>query len=221
MSASPLRRVLPVVFALAFGAAFAPGCRSVYYSAWEAFGREKRDLLRSALSSMVDDQKDAQTTFVSALDRVKALNGFQGGSLEAEYDKLKAANDDAVASANQIDARTREIEDVAGDLFKEWAAEIAQMQSADLKSKSRTKLDETRARYDRAHASMVESRARMQPALGLLNDHVLFLKHNLNAAAVGSLTDSMSGIERSVAELQTSLEASIREAQSFLATMSQ
>ncbi len=216
-----VRKVLPLALALALGSAFAPGCRSVYYSAWEAFGREKRDLLRSALASMVDDQKDAQTNFVSALDRVKALNGFQGGSLEAEYDKLKGAYDDAAASAKQIDTRTREIEDVAGDLFEEWAAEISQMQSADLKSKSRTKLDETRARYDRAHASMVESRARLEPALGLLNDHVLFLKHNLNAAAVGSLTESMSGIERSVADLQTSLEASIREAQSFLATMSQ
>jgi hypothetical protein len=59
----------------------------------------------------------------------------------------------------------------------------------------------------------------MEPALKLLNDHVLFLKHNLNAAAVGSLAQSMSGIEQSVAALQKSLETSIREAQGFLATM--
>lgn len=195
------------------------GCRSVYYSMWEKLGKEKRDLLRSELLGMVSDQKEAGETFRTALERVKDLTGFQGGSLEAEYEKLKGAYGDAESSANGIDGRIRDIEQVAGDLFDEWDREIGTMQSADLKSQSRRKLDETRARYDRAHASMVESRARMQPALTLLNDHVLFLKHNLNAAAVGSLTQSMSGIERSVADLQRSLEASIAEAQGFLATM--
>ena len=150
---------------------------------------------------------------------MKALTGFQGGNLEAEYDRLKGAYDGAEGSARQIDSRVGDIEQVAGDLFDEWGREIGTMQSAELKSASRRKLDETRARYDRAHASMLESRARMTPALTLLRDHVLFLKHDLNAAAVGSLTQSMAGIERSVAELQTSLEASIREAQGFLATM--
>lgn len=195
------------------------GCSSIYYSAWEMVGKEKRDLLRSSLSSMVDDQKEAGQTFTTALDRVKALTGFQGGNLEAEYDKLKGAYDDAKSSADAIDSRIKDIEDVAGDLFEEWEKEIGQMQSAELKSSSRQKLGETKARYDRAHASMVESRSKMEPALGLLNDHVLYLKHNLNAAAVGSLTESMAGIEKSVAALQTSLEASIREAQGFLATM--
>ena len=212
---------LPLIALFLVGTATLPACRSTYYSAMEVFGQEKRDLLRSALSSMVDDQKEAQTTFVAALDRVKALNSFHGGDLENEYDKLKSAYADADGSAKDIDARIKEIESVSSDLFAEWKREIAQMQSTDLKAKSGVKLSETEARYERAHAAMIESRARMTPPLGLLNDHVLFLKHNLNAAAVGSLTDSMSGIERSIETLQASLEASIREAQSFLANMSQ
>lgn len=214
-SARPL-----VLVALAlFAAAPLAACRSTYYSLWETFGREKRDLLRSAMQGMVGDQEEAGETFTTALERVKALTGFQGGSLEAEYDKLKGAYDDAEDSAKQIDERTKDIEDVAADLFDEWDKEIGTMQAADLKSASRRKLSETKARYERAHASMLESRSRMSPALALLHDHVLYLKHNLNAAAVGSLMQSMGGIERSVADLQTSLEASIREAKGFLETM--
>jgi len=213
-----LPAALTLVLALGVAAPLA-GCGSVYYSAWEMMGQEKRDLLRSSLKSMVGDQQEAGQTFKTALERVKELNGFQGGNLEAEYDKLKGAYDDAKSSAEAIDSRIRDIEDVSGDLFEEWEKEIGQMQSAELKSSSRQKLGETKARYDRAHASMVESRSRMEPALGLLNDHVLYLKHNLNAAAVGSLAASMGGIEQSVAALQTSLEASIREAQGFLAEM--
>lgn len=216
-----MRSARPIVLvALAlFAAAPLAGCRSTYYSLWETFGREKRDLLRSEMQGMVGDQQDAGKTFTTALERVKALTGFDGGNLEAEYDKLKGAYDDAESSAGQIDSRTKDIEQVAGDLFAEWDQEIGTMQAADLKAASRQKLTETKARYERAHASMLESRARMTPALGLLHDHVLFLKHNLNAAAVGSLMQSMGGIEKSVADLQSSLESSIREAKGFLATM--
>ncbi len=35
----------------------------------------------------------------------------------------------------------------------------------------------------------------MEPVLTHLNDNVLFLKHNLNAAAIGGLADDMEGIE--------------------------
>lgn len=215
----PLARAVVVSVAAVALALSSASCRSLYYSAWEMVGQEKRDLLRSSLSSMVDDQKEAGQAFTTALERVKALTQFDGGDLEREYDRLKGSYDDAQSSAKAIDDRIAEIERVASDLFEEWNREIGEIQSADLKAGSRRKLAETRARYDRAHASMVESRGRMEPALTLLRDHVLYLKHNLNAAAVGSLTESMAGIERSVSDLQASLEASIREAQSFLRTM--
>ena len=213
-----VRSAVIIVAAAALAAPLA-SCRSMYYSAWEMVGREKRDLLRSAFAGMVSDETEAKQTFTTALERVKALTGFDGGDLEREYDRLKSAYEDAAGSAKAIDGRIGDIERVSADLFDEWAKEIGEMHAADLQSQSRRKLGETRARYDRAHATMVESRARMEPALSLLHDHVLFLKHDLNAAAVGSLTQSMAGIERSVADLQASLEASIREAQGFLATM--
>jgi hypothetical protein len=69
------------------------------------------------------------------------------------------------------------------------------------------------------HASMLASRRSMDPALTLLNDQVLYLKHNLNAAAIGSLGQSMADVEKSIVELRARIEASIREAQGFIDTM--
>jgi Protein of unknown function (DUF2959) len=206
---------------LAVLAAVAPaaGCRSMKYDVYEWFGTEKRDMLKSALVGLVSDQEEAKEKFGSALDRVKALTGFRGGDLEDEYDRMKSASEAAAASASAIDSRISEIETVSADLFEEWQGEIGKMQTATLKADSQAKLTDTKSRYGLMHRSMVLSRAKMDPALTLLNDQVLYLKHNLNAAAIGSLGESMKQVEQSIAVLQSSIEDSIREAQGFIDTM--
>ncbi len=212
-------RTLALLAALA-GGSLLTGCQSVYYDAMELVGREKRDLLRSELTGMVGDQEDAEEAFTDALTRIKALTGFDGGDLEREYDALADAYDDAASAADDIDARMDEIETVAADLFAEWEEEIGEIQSPSLKAGSRKKLRETQARYGRLHARLVETRASMDPALTLLKDHTLFLKHNLNAAAVGALGDEMSNIEGEIEVLKRSIRQSIEEAQRFIEVMS-
>lgn len=216
-----LFRVRSVALTVALlGAVFAAaGCQSVYYEAMEMVGSEKRDLLRSELVGMVSDQEDAEEAFADALTRIKGLTGFDGGDLEDEYDRLKDAYEDAESAVGEIDGRTDEIETVAADLFAEWEQEIGEMQSANLKGKSRKKLRETRARYDRMHATLIETRGSMDPVLAVLKDHVLFLKHNLNAAAIGSLGTEMASIESEIEDLKRSIQQSISEAQRFLEAM--
>ena len=213
-----LLRSLAFALVLA-GTPLLAGCQSAYYETMEVFGREKRDLLRSELSGMVSDQEDAEEAFTDALTRVKALTGFDGGDLEREYDKLKGAYEDADSAAGDIDSRMDEIETVATDLFAEWETEIGEMQSASLKASSRQKLRDTRSRYDRMHSSLVQTRGSMDPALALLKDHVLYLKHNLNAAAVGALGDEMQNIESEIEDLKRSIQRSIEEAQGFIEVM--
>ena len=50
-------------------------------------------------------------------------------------------------------------------------------------------------------------------------DHVLFLKHNLNARAIASLEGTMVSVQGDVDSLIRDMEASIREADSFIASM--
>lgn len=203
------------LIALALG-----GCRStVYYDVMEAFGQEKRDLLKSELRAMVGDQEEAEEAFQDALTRVKALTGFDGGQLEKEYDRLKSAHESARSSADDIDSRTEEIHGIANDMFEEWREEIAQMKTPTLRGQSQRKLETTRAKYVTLRETLLESRSKMDPALALLNDHVLYLKHNLNAAALGDLGRAMREIEYSIDELQVHIQASISEAQGFLETI--
>jgi hypothetical protein len=61
----------------------------------------------------------------------------------------------------------------------------------------------------------------MNPVLGAFKDQVLFLKHNLNARAVASLSETVRGIEGDVAKLIAEMNTSIAEANQFIERMGQ
>ena len=68
-------------------------------------------------------------------------------------------------------------------------------------------------------ASMVRAHARIEPILPPLRDRVLFLKHNLNARALGALTNELGSVRTNVDELVVDMQKSIAEADAFIADM--
>ena len=70
-----------------------------------------------------------------------------------------------------------------------------------------------RVRFDSA---MRRADAAMDPVLTLFRDQVLFLRHNLNARAIGSLETELADIERATANLIREMERSIEEASRFI-----
>lgn len=195
------------------------GCRSVYYSAWEKVGVYKRDLLKKKVVAARDDEKAAGEQFKDALTRLKELTGYEGGKLEKTYNALKSEYDDAASRADRVHKRVREVETVAEDLFTEWEKEIGQISTPSLRDASRRELGETRERYNDLHAALKRAENSMQPVLTKLNDQVLFLKHNLNAAAIASLKGESANIQADIARLIEDMNAAIAQADQFINTL--
>jgi len=195
------------------------GCRSTYYSVWETFGKHKRDLLRDNVEQVRDDQQAAAEQFKDALTRLKELTGFKGGDLEKIYDRLNADYKSSEAKAATVRDRIHKVEQVAGDLFKEWEQEIGSIQNPNLRASSRSKLTETKAKYESLHTAMVRAERSMQPVLTQFRDHVLYLKHNLNAQAIGALKGEVGTIESDVSALLKEMNRAIAEADAFIKTL--
>jgi hypothetical protein len=66
---------------------------------------------------------------------------------------------------------------------------------------------------------MQRASASMDPVLTAFRDQVLFLKHNLNAAAIASLEGNAREIRGDVDALIRNMEKSIAEADAFIATL--
>ncbi|MBE0537313.1 MAG: DUF2959 domain-containing protein [Phycisphaerae bacterium] len=192
------------------------GCDSAYYKTMEVFGKHKRDLLVSRVADARDAQTEAKEQFASALERFNAVVNHDGGKLQDKYDKLKADLDRSESKAAAVRKRIAEVEEVAGDLFAEWKAELKKYTNESLRRASEVKLNQTRDRYESLIIAMKAAETRIEPVLVVFRDQVLFLKHNLNAQAVASLKGELGNMETDIAGLIRAMEASIAEADAFL-----
>jgi len=192
------------------------GCRSTYYSAWEKFGVYKRDLLKRKVEAARDDQKAAGEQFKDALTRLKEMYGFQGGDLEKTYTSLQHDYDRCVTRADAVHKRIKDVETVAEDLFVEWEKEIKEISTENLRADSRGKLRETRGRYDELHSALKRAEKSMDPVLTRFHDQVLYLKHNLNAAAIASLKGETTNIQAEISRLLEEMNNAIAQADQFI-----
>lgn len=198
------------------------GCgvaRNAYYNAWEKFGYAKRERLADSVKAARDEQDGAKTQFRSALDRFKQLTNFQGGNLEAMYNKLKSEYDACVGKSDAVTGRIATVRNVGSSLFSEWSGEIGQIQDESLKSQSQSLFDKTKTDYEAMLKRMDAAAASMQPVLTKFSDRVLYLKTNLNAQAIGSLAGKEAELGRDIDELVKQMQASIAEADQFMAKL--
>ena len=191
-------------------------CTTAYYRALETVGIEKRDILVERVEEARDSQTEAKEQFASALDRYRSVVSVEGGELEEIYDRLAAELDRSQTRAQAVEERVAAVESVANDLFDEWEDEIGEYADPGLRRQSQQLLTATRSDYRRLIAAMQRAEAAMDPVLTLFNDQVLFLRHNLNARAIGSLETELADIERATAKLIEEMERSIEEASRFI-----
>ena len=115
-------------------------------TAWEKLGYAKRDILVSRVEKARDTQTEAKQQFASTLDQFKALTGFNGGELEAEYAKLNASYEDCDDGGGRRDqgGSTRSTR-WPRPCSTEWQKELDQYQDQSLRAASAEKLTDSRA----------------------------------------------------------------------------
>ncbi len=192
------------------------GCQSAYYAAWEKLGVEKRDILVDRVEDARDAQTDAQQQFASALEEFSALINFDGGELEAVYTRLRDQYQASKASAELVSSRIDKVESVAEALFEEWEAELDRYAKASMRRASERQLRDTRQRYQQLVRTMRKVENRMSPVLETLEDNVLYLKHHLNASAIGALQGELSQITLEVNRLIEEINQAIAESDRFI-----
>lgn len=195
------------------------GCSTLYYGTMEKFGVHKREIMVDRVQAARDSQSDAKKQFLTAMEQYKSVVNFKGGDLEKEYTKLNKTLERTEAGANAVHERIRAVEDVSGALFKEWRAELRQYSSDSLRKASQQKYNATKDKYAELIASMKRAEAKLEPALAPLRDQVLFMKHNLNARAIGGLKDELVGVQASVDNLVRDMETAVAQADAFIASL--
>ncbi len=218
METKPLR-ILWLLLATVVLSACASAIQDTYFDMWEKLGVEKREILVDRVEDAQGSQQDAQEQFASALEEFSALINFDGGELEDVYNNLQDQYELSAESAAEVSSRINKVESVADSLFREWESELSLISNANLRRDSERKLKETQRKYAGLLKSMRTVERSMDPVLSALQDNVLYLKHNLNASAVGALQGELSTIKKDVNQLIREMNVAIKESDSFIKTI--
>jgi hypothetical protein len=195
------------------------GCQQAYYATMEKFGVEKREILVDRVKDARDAQVEGQQQFKDALDELSQLLKFHGGDLQQKYEALDAEYQQSVKAAELVSSRINKVESVADALFNEWRDELEHYQNASLKAQSKQKLVSTEKQFSQLLKKMRSAEKKMQPVLKIMYDNVLFLKHNLNAKAIGSIQTDFAGLQQDVSSLISEMNKAIADSNAFIAQM--
>lgn len=195
------------------------GCTSAYYKTMRTLGKEKRDILISRVRDAKKDQDQTKEKLKTTMQSFQELTGFQGGSLERSYKRLNGDYESANDQAQKLHDKVDSIDQVSKDLFTEWQGEIAQMGNPKLKSQSTAMLRDAKTRQAAYLRAMRKTESQITPVLAAFHDQVLFLKHNLNSRAIGSLKGTSAELQSDVADLIQSIDASSAEADKLITSL--
>lgn len=195
------------------------GCSTIKYNTLEKVGIHKRDILIDNVEDTRDAQEDAQEQFQDALERFGTVMTIEETKLKKAYDQLNDEYEDSVDAAEDVSEEIEEVEEVAGDLFEEWDEENQTYTDAVLRRDSESKLRDTQARYTEMLKTMKEAEASMAPVLETMRNNVLYLKHNLNAQAIGSLQTTFTELEGDIGILIERMNQSIARSNDFIQQM--
>lgn len=182
----------------------------------ESVGQHKRDIMLSRVESAQEAQVDAQEQFKSSLEQLSTLIDFDGGDLAEQYEITEEQYEASQAAADKVTDKIESIEKVSEALFEEWASEIEEYTNTSLKRQSQSELTKTERQYNTLIKSMHRAKSKMDPVLATLKDNTLYLKHNLNARAIGALQGEYKNLKKDITSLISEMNKSISQSQQFI-----
>ncbi len=193
------------------------GCSNTYYGAMEKVGIHKRDIMVDRVERARDSQEEAQEQFKSALEQFDSVVKLKETDLKKAYDRLNAEYEGSQEAADEVSQRIEKVESVAEALFDEWQEELELYQNRELRNSSKEQLRKTKVRYKEMLASMHQAEKSMEPVLKIFRDNVLYLKHNLNAQAIGSLQAEFANLQGEINNLIKKMNVAIESSNKFIA----
>jgi hypothetical protein len=204
-----------------FSAFFKQKFQHAYYNTKESLGQHKRDLVVQHVEQACTSLERSRDQFEDTLDKFKTVICVPETSLEQKYKLLKRQYDFCQLRADEIGQKIAAISSVSEALFIEWEAELKLYQNKTLRSRSSQQLKASRQHYARLIKSLSKAQGKIPPVLAAFRDHVLFLKHNLNAQAIAALQHEFVSISLDISQLIEVMEKTISEANQFVAVLSE
>jgi hypothetical protein len=192
-------------------------------SSLTAFGRKQEsgvDHVDQLLTRVEGVQIEAAVSKERAHDALATLlqlvaRDFSGDPAAA-HQQLAAQVAQSSEQARKFAASVAPMKELGARVFDAWTADLEQFGGAALRRQSQARLEETRARHGAIVASAVAVQLAYDSFNRALNDHVLYLEHDFNAAAVAALASEIDALGAQAFELERRCSACMAAADMYV-----
>ena len=176
------------------------------------------DLVGSIERVYVDAElsKEKARAAISELESIAAAD-FEGDAMAA-YGKLMVAIDASSKQADQLRASVEPMKASAKPVFDQWAKDLEEFSSPDMRMRSQVRLEATRQRYDAVVAAVEPAQATYDVFNQGLKDHALFLSNDFNPAALAAIQDDVKNLARLASDLERQLDESLLATRAYVET---
>jgi hypothetical protein len=189
-----------------------PACQGGGQGYTRAFGQEKPSLARlDALLERVErfyvETELAQERVHSMLEAVAAATAPGAPDPHAAHARCVEATDAASAQATAFRA--------AVPFFERWELDLDGFASAELRERSRARMEETRALYEEIRVAAAPARSGYESFQRRVHDLTVFLGNDFNPSALSALEADLRAMTDQAARVAAQLEACLRAADAY------
>ncbi|MEZ6014968.1 MAG: DUF2959 family protein [Planctomycetota bacterium] len=134
------------------------------------------------------------------------------GEPTAQFEVFLGALADSEKQAQRLERTVAPMEQSARQVFAKWEQDLNAFSSDALRSRSRERMQATRARYEAVIRATRASNERYEALNDALRDIALFLSHDFNSAAIAAIAEEAVGLRERAKELGQELDRSMNAA---------
>ncbi len=132
------------------------------------------------------------------------------------YKALKKDIDKCDVARGDVRTKMVDMQLAADGLFENWENDLAGFSSEEMKQRSNTRLEETKAGYDQIRQAANKAGAEFDPFLTNLRDQILFLGNDLNPAAIKELADDKTKLNAQATKVFASVDDATNTARQYV-----
>ena len=212
------KRMIAKTFAVGLLLVAAPACSTINgLFSGSPQGPNQIDNLVSSIETVYVNSELAKEKVDVAFSKLQTLtsSNFSGDAVAA-YQDFVLAVEESEAHAETLAESVEPMKELAGPVFEQWARDLSSYQSTTMRQRSQARLAATRERYDAVVAAVDPAMATFELYNRSLQDHVLYLKNDLNPAALGAVQGEVQQVGKLAVELRDNFSATMVAARNYV-----
>jgi chromosome segregation ATPase len=185
----------------------------------DARGHERTDKLIERAEKIVKELKDSRKQVKKTLEAYEKMMKKNGDNRRSAYEKVTEEKKKCEKRAEETRKRIHEMEKQATKFFGEWEKNLKDIESEELRERSRQRKEDYHLRLERASVSGKDVKVELDSFLANLGDHLTYLEYDLNATSAKSLEADWDKLDQQASQLFDKMDEATRVIQECIRSL--